>query len=129
MNFRIFSLIAFVAIISSCTPSGNIDATFDGVKKISVERVKLDASRELVVEITDETEMQKIINFVNLEENGNSGCIHQLLITFHKERDKIEGFVNATNDCRAMSYTYNSNFYTKSISEEGAEYFRLLSGI
>jgi hypothetical protein len=41
---------------------------------------------------------------------------------------KIEGSCNFSEDCKSMSYTYNSNFYTKALTNEGAKYLRLLTG-
>lgn len=128
---KIFPLIilgAFALILQSCTPTGNIDDTFKDVERITVEKINMDGSRELLVEIADKEPMNQIIQAVDLSKNGKSGCEFTVLLTFYKPNVKIEGYSNFSEQCKSISYTYNSNFYTKAFTDEGAKYLSLLTG-
>lgn len=72
--------------------------------------------------------MTKIVDCIDLNTNGTSGCEFTVLMTFHKPNAKIESYSNFAEDCKSMSYTYNSNFYTKALTDDGAKYLRLLTG-
>lgn len=128
-HFLTFSItIASFFIFQACSPSSNLDATFEDVEKITAEKINFDGSKDLLFEISEPKEMTNIIDCVDVNTNGTSGCEFMVLLTFHKPHAKIEGYSNFAEDCKSMSYTYNSNFYTKAFKDEGAKYLRLLTG-
>ena len=117
-----------LVLFQACSPSSNIEDTFAEVEKITVERITVDGSKELLFEISEPDQLTKIAECVDLNTNGTSGCDFTVSMTFHKPNSKIEGFCNFAEDCKSMSYTYNSNFYTKAFTAEGAKYLKLLTG-
>lgn len=121
-------LISSLFIFQACSPSSNIDATFEDVERITVENINFDGSKDLLFEISESEEMTKIVDCIDLNTNGTSGCEFTVLMTFHKPNAKIESYSNFAEDCKSMSYTYNSNFYTKALTDDGAKYLRLLTG-
>ena len=79
VNKILFALMLMVGLVGCTT---NSEQTFEDVNKISIEAINQDGSRELRVEMSDIAEMQKIIDFVELDKNGTSGCAYQLVVTF-----------------------------------------------
>ena len=122
-------LFATLLTLQSCSPSANIDDTFADVKKITLQKINLDGSKDLLFEVTQKEHIAKITESVDLNTNGTSGCEFVVLLTFYKPNSKIEGYTNFSEECKTISYTYNSNFYTKALTDEGANYLRLLTGL
>jgi hypothetical protein len=121
-------LLVSLLAIQACSPSSNIDDTFVDVEKITFEKLNLDGSKDLLFEMGEQEQITKVANCVDLNTNGTSGCDFTVLMTFHKPNAKIQGYCNFADDCKSMSYTYNSNFYTKAFTNEGAKYLRVLTG-
>ncbi len=121
-------LLSSLFIFQACSPSSNVEDTFADVEKVTVEKMNLDGSKDLLFDISELEELTKVTECVDLNTNGTSGCEFTVLMTFHKPNAKIEGYCNFADDCKSMSYTYNSNFYTKALTDEGAKYLRLLTG-
>jgi len=122
-------LFTSLLILQACSPSSNVEDTFADVEKVTVEKINIDGSRELLFEVSEQEQLTKIIECIDLNTNGISGCEFAALLTFHVPNGKIEGSCNFSEDCKSMSYTYNSNFYTKALTNDGAKYLRLLTGL
>ena len=102
-------------IVQSCSPSANIEDTFADVNKVTLEKINLDGRKELLFEVSQLEHITKITESIDLNTNGNTGCEFTVLLTFHKPNSTIEGFTNFSEECKTISYTYNSNFYTKAL--------------